>query len=142
MKSKLALMLVVLLSTLPAFLAFSQAPKTGAGNERGRYLVEEVARCWECHTPMTGQGRWDRSRWLQGAPVWFQPVEPISEWAYLAPRIAGLSNFSDEQARTILIQGLGPNGLAIRLPMHTYHLSPEDADAVIAYLRSLRPRRP
>lgn len=121
----------------------AQGAPAGAGSARGEYLVEEVARCWECHTPMTGPEEWDRVRWLQGAPVWFRPVRPVREWAYWAPGIAGLENFTDEQARTILEQGVGPNGLALRLPMHTYRLAPEDAQAVIAYLRarSWRPRQ-
>jgi len=103
-------------------------------------MVEEVARCWECHTPMVGQGSWDRGKWLQGAALWFRPVQPMSDWAYSAPGIAGLMNFSDEQARTVLEKGIGPNGHAIRLPMHTYRLSPEDSQAVISYLRSARGR--
>jgi hypothetical protein len=38
--------------------------------ERGRYLVEEVAKCPECHTPRNAQGELDRDAWLQGAPIW------------------------------------------------------------------------
>jgi len=120
---------------LAAAIGFSQAPQRGNGNKRGRYLVEEVARCWECHTPMLGQGQWDQSKWMDGAAVWFRPVKPITDWGYQAPRIAGLRNYSDEQVRTILEKGIGPNGLGIRLPMHTYHMSPEDAQSIIAYLR-------
>ncbi len=139
-KVELGLIGVPLLIFLAA-ICFSQAPQktapAGGGNARGQYLVEEVARCWECHTPMAGQGQWDRSKWLQGAAVWFRPIQPITEWAYSAPRLAGLPSFSDDQARTILEKGIGPNGLAIRLPMHMYHMSPEDSQAVIAYLRSI-----
>lgn len=35
---------------------------------RGRYLVEALAHCGQCHTPRTALGGMDRSRWLQGAP--------------------------------------------------------------------------
>jgi hypothetical protein len=73
---------------------------------------------------------------MQGAPVWFRPIEPTAEWAYSAPRIAGLPSFSDEQAQVILEKGIGPNGISIRLPMHDYHLSRDDAQFIIAYLRS------
>jgi mono/diheme cytochrome c family protein len=35
---------------------------------RGRYLVEALAHCGECHTPRNALGGIDRSRWLAGAP--------------------------------------------------------------------------
>ena len=36
--------------------------------ERGRYLVEALAHCGECHTPRDALGGLDRSAWLTGAP--------------------------------------------------------------------------
>jgi len=36
--------------------------------ERGRYLVEVLAHCGECHTPRDALGGMDRSAWLSGAP--------------------------------------------------------------------------
>lgn len=36
--------------------------------ERGRYLVEALAHCGECHTPRDGLGGLDTSAWLTGAP--------------------------------------------------------------------------
>lgn len=36
--------------------------------ERGRYLVEALAHCGECHTPRTALGGLDTSRWMAGAP--------------------------------------------------------------------------
>ncbi|WP_223425849.1 c-type cytochrome [Tateyamaria pelophila] len=36
--------------------------------ERGRYLVEAMAHCGECHTPRNAVGALDRSRWMAGAP--------------------------------------------------------------------------
>ncbi len=35
---------------------------------RGRYLVEALAHCGECHTPRNALGALDRSAWLSGAP--------------------------------------------------------------------------
>jgi mono/diheme cytochrome c family protein len=34
---------------------------------RGKYLVEEVAKCGECHTPRDARNQLDSARWLQGA---------------------------------------------------------------------------
>jgi mono/diheme cytochrome c family protein len=104
---------------------------------RGRYLVEEVARCPECHTPRNAQGDLEREAWLQGASTWISPVQPNHNWAELAPPLAGLPSYTDEQAERILENGTGPEGETLRPPMHTYHLTREDAQAIIAYLRSL-----
>lgn len=123
--------------TKAATATATRAPATQAEVERGRYLVEEVARCWECHTPRDQNGQPDRSRWMQGAPVWITPVHPDSNWAMRAPDLAGFPSFTEEQGEKILEQGIGPNGLPIRPPMHNYHLKHEDAVAIIAYLRTL-----
>lgn len=37
-------------------------------NERGRYLVEALGHCAECHTPRNLLGALDTSRWMAGAP--------------------------------------------------------------------------
>src|SRR5690348_13683849 len=70
--------------------AVPKAEDNQPGATRGRYLVEEVARCWECHTPRDQHGEVDHSHWLQGGPIWFAPIHPVQDWAYLAPPIAGL----------------------------------------------------
>src|ERR1700722_4778933 len=70
--------------------------------ERGRYLADEIARCYECHTPRNAQGELEKDRWLQGASTWITPVRPISNWAEDVPALAGLPSYTDEQAETIL----------------------------------------
>lgn len=35
---------------------------------RGRYLVEGLGHCGECHTPRNALGGWKRAEWLTGAP--------------------------------------------------------------------------
>jgi len=104
---------------------------------RGKYLVEEVAKCAECHTPRDAQNQLDPARWLQGAPIWITSVKADPQWADRAPILAGFPGYSDEDAASILEKGIGANGEAIRPPMHIYHLKHEDAVAIIAYLRSL-----
>ena len=51
----------------------SSAPREKAGSApdvaRGKYMVEGVAVCGQCHTPTDGSGNPDRSRWLQGGSV-------------------------------------------------------------------------
>ena len=142
---------------LPALLAFlflstffavskvaSQANATkkqqASEIERGRYLVEEVAKCPECHTPRLAGGQLDTGAWLQGAPIWITPVRPIANWAQNAPPIAGLPGLTPEEAERVLEKGTGPEGEVLRPPMHIYHMTHEDAKSIIAYLNSL-PRR-
>ena len=105
--------------------------------ERGRYLVENVAMCTECHTPRNAQGELDRSAWLQGAPIWIMPVRRIPNWAQSAPALAGFPSFTEEEGERVLERGIGPEGETLRPPMHIYHMKHEDAVAIIAYLRSL-----
>lgn len=121
----------------------SQAQKAQKANDansqiaRGRYLVENVAMCGECHTPRNAQGELEKQAWLQGAPIWIMPVKPIPEWADNAPALAGLPAMTEEQVERVLEQGTGPEGEVLRPPMHIYHMNPEDAKAIIAYLNSL-----
>jgi mono/diheme cytochrome c family protein len=105
--------------------------------DRGRYLVEDVAMCEECHTPRDAGGNLDESRRLQGAQIWIMPVHANPNWAMNAPALAGFGGYSDEQGAAVLEKGVGPNGETIRQPMHIYHMNHADAQAIIAYLRSL-----
>jgi mono/diheme cytochrome c family protein len=113
------------------------APAEPGAIERGKYLVENVAMCEECHTPRDADGNIDESRRLQGAAIWIVPVHPMTNWANRAPALAGFEGFTEQQGEDILERGVGPNGLPIQPPMHIYHMSHADAQAVIAYLRSL-----
>ena len=112
-------------------------PPTKAEVERGRYLVEEVAKCPECHTPRKPNGELDSTAWLRGAPIWIKPVAAIPNWADQAPALAGLPSFTEAQAEKVLQEGTGPNGEDLRPPMHIYHMAPADARAIVAYLKSL-----
>ena len=108
---------------------------------RGKYLVEDVAMCSECHTPRDSSGNLIKERWLQGAPTWIAPVSPDSRWAWNAPTIAGFPGYSDADAVNIFERGMGANGQPIQRPMHLYHMSHEDTLAIVAYLKSL-PSKP
>ena len=105
--------------------------------ERGRYLVEEVAKCPECHTPRDDRGELRHDAWLSGATIWIRPVAPIPNWADHVPALAGWPTFTEAQGERILERGTGPQGEELRPPMHIYHMKHEDAKAIIAYLKSL-----
>ena len=108
--------------------------------QRGEYLVNNVAGCNDCHTPMTPQGP-DMSRALQGAALPFGPLVDVP-WAPQAPPIAGIpGHFTEEQFVAFLQTGVRPDGSHPRAPMPPYRLSEEDARAVAAYISTL-PRAP
>ncbi len=104
---------------------------------RGKYLVQQVAMCTECHTPRDENGNLDAHAYLQGAPIWIMPVKHIPNWADRAPTLAGLPSYTDQEMENVLEKGIGPQGEVIRPPMHIYHMNPADAKAIVAYLKSL-----
>jgi mono/diheme cytochrome c family protein len=104
---------------------------------RGEYIVEGVAMCGQCHTPRDSAGVPDRSRWLHGAPVWLVSAEPVTDWPLQAPRIAGTPPGNDAELVTLLTTGIWRDGKPLRPPMPQFHMTREDADSVVAYLKSL-----
>ena len=104
---------------------------------RGKYIVEGLAACGDCHTPRNGNGEIDRSKWLAGAPVFYEPAQRVPGWAISAPRIAGLPPGSDEEVITLLTTAVWRRGQVPRQPMPRFHMRREDAEAVVAYLKSL-----
>lgn len=135
-----------------AMLAFSAAPVRSAAQEtkkggtppdsavaRGQYLVEGVAMCGTCHTPRMPNGGLDRSRWLAGAPVPYLPAQPTSDWPIVAPRLSGTPPAGDAGMITLLTTGIWITGKPLRDPMPHFQMTRSDAEAVVAYLKSLRP---
>ncbi|MGH9703456.1 MAG: c-type cytochrome [Candidatus Acidiferrales bacterium] len=130
-------MILCLLVLLPVAIAASSPELKQGDIERGRYLVEEVAKCGECHTPRDERGNLEKSRWLQGGAIWIQPTHPTPNWANHAPALAGFPGFTQEQGEQILEKGIGGSGQPLLPPMHIYHMTHADSVAIIAYLRSL-----
>ena len=107
--------------------------------ERGRYLVQQVGICSDCHTPMDERGEPIESKALQGARIMFKPTVPMPNWGEFAPPIAGLPGFTDAQAITFFTTGKDVSGKLAVPPMPSYRFNKKDAAAVVAYLRSLAP---
>jgi len=105
--------------------------------ERGKYLTIEVAHCGDCHTPMNDKGEPIQSRWLKGGVLPFKPVSPMP-WAEQSADIAGLPGWKEADGVRFFMTGKYL-GQSPRPPMPEYHLTKSDAEAVVAYLRSLGP---
>lgn len=126
-----------------AVAASSEDPAEPTGQtqiERGRYLVNHVAKCIECHTPRDSQGRIDRNRLLEGAPIPVTSPFPNRQWAFQAPAIAGLPGWNRREAVYLLMHGRRENGQVPRGPMPQFGMNRQDAEAVVSYLLSLHAR--
>ncbi len=104
---------------------------------RGKYIVEDVAMCGTCHTPRKPNGELDRGRGLAGAPVPYLPAQPTPDWPTVAPRLFGQPPASDVAMVTLLTTTIWTDGKQLRDPMPKFHMSTADAEAVVAYLKSL-----
>ncbi|EQD30287.1 Cytochrome c family protein [mine drainage metagenome] len=122
---------------LPAWVLAARPSATQLSH--GRYLVERVGMCADCHTPVDAHGQPIVSRWLQGAPIGFKPVHPVPAWADRSTDIAGLpAGWTPAQLARFLETGLTLKGTRARPPMPAYRLSRRDAWAVAVYLEMLK----
>ncbi len=102
----------------------------------GKYLVEQVAKCGDCHTPHDEKGEPVAGQTLRGAILPFKATVPMP-WAAKAPNIAGLRGWEDAEAIKFFMTGKGHNDAPAVPPMPSYRMNKADATAVVHYLRSL-----
>ncbi len=119
--------------------ALAESPEVA----RGRYLVGVIS-CSDCHTPGGLLGRPDMTRFLGGSDVGFAiPGLGIFVAPNLTPDPAtGLGKWTEKEIVTALTTGVRPDGriLAPIMPWRSFaHLTPDDAGAIAAYLKSLPP---
>jgi mono/diheme cytochrome c family protein len=118
--------------------------KAAAGSdvEHGRYLVEYVAGCPDCHTPRLENGEFDKTRWLKGAMLDFQPIHPIPHWKAASPDITPSgpkwTRWGEAGFVRFLETGAWPDGDKADPPMPAYRLHARDAKAVGDYLKTLK----
>jgi len=136
-------LVLTLILTIPGWTQSDQVVRKSPENDqainRGKYLVEDVAMCGQCHTPRDDQGALIRSKWLEGASLWLQPSKPTQDWPLKAPRLAGNPPGTDADLIKLLTTGAWLENKPLRPPMPQFRLSREDAEAVVAYLKSLSP---
>jgi mono/diheme cytochrome c family protein len=112
-------------------------PTKDARIEHGRYLVNQVAMCVQCHSPRDANGDIIKAKLLQGAPIPFTTPYANDPWAFQAPHIAGLPGYTVEDGVKLLTEGIGANGQRPKRPMPPFRFSKTDAEDVVAYLKSL-----
>lgn len=122
------------------------APQGLAGDpalvERGRYLVEGIASCGNCHTPRDAAGQPIPARRLSGAFVIAEPG-----FTAYAPNITphtetGVGTWTDEELIRAIREGIHPTGRILGPPMSFgFYRSISDTDirSIVAYLRTVPP---
>jgi len=105
--------------------------------ERGRYIVENVAMCELCHTPRDANGVADKGHWLMGGPTQLRPAYPAAYWAIVEPRIGGRPPGTDADFIKLLTTGISRTGSPPNPPMPPFRMTRPDAEAVLAYLKTL-----
>lgn len=117
--------------------------------ERGRYLVNTVLACGNCHTPKTPDGRPIDEKNLSGGLSFTTPAFDATASNITPDRDTGIGDWSDTEIKRALTEGtrpdhgrLGGTPLAAVMPSNFYKaLLPRDLDAIVAYLRSVKPVR-
>ena len=105
--------------------------------QRGRYIVEALAHCTECHTPRNALGGLDHTRWMAGAP------NPDGKGR--TPNITPAKlTWSESEIFTYLTTGFTPDfdsvgGHMAHVVDNLAQLPESDVRAVVAYLRALPP---
>jgi mono/diheme cytochrome c family protein len=142
-------MLRIGIAACALWLAASSATKAETPAERGNYLVNTIMACGNCHTPRDGEGKPMAGSALSGGSTFNTPA-----FIATAPNITpepetGIGIWSDAEIRRALVEGMRPDhgrlsgvALAAIMPANFYKaLLPDDLDAIIAYLRTVKPVR-
>ncbi len=109
--------------------------------ERGRYLMDSIVACGNCHTPMGPQGPLP-GRELAGGTE-FQEGFGVARTPNITPDAeTGIGRWTDQQIVAAIREGKRPDGSIIGppMPIALYRgLSDADANALVAYLRQVKP---
>lgn len=131
------------------FSRFSDSPAKApeSGIERGRYLVDHVALCGDCHTPRNFLGVFKRDLYLAGAGADMGPMR--EEVPNITPDMeTGIGKWSRGEIAELLITGFKPDldnvqGLMSEVIegalLGFKDMKREDALAIADYLKSIPP---
>jgi len=109
--------------------------------KRGDYLVNGILTCGNCHTPKGPTGD-IKEKAFSGGLSWDEPPFKATAPNITQDKETGIGAWSDADIKKLMRTGLLPNGVHIAMVMPTgfYHIMSErDLDAVVAYLRTLKP---
>ncbi len=114
--------------------------------ERGGYLVTSIMACGNCHSPRDADGRLIPDKALSGG-LTFDTPPFVATAANITQDIeTGIGSWTDAEIKRALVEGMRPNHghlagvpLAAIMPANFYKaLLPDDLDAIVAYLRTVK----
>jgi mono/diheme cytochrome c family protein len=107
----------------------------------GAYLAGPLGHCIECHSTPDASGAGDLKNALGAGGMPFTGPWGVSVARNITP--TGLGGRSDAEIKQIITTGVRDDGSKLMPPMgvsYYAHLTDEDLDAIVAYLRSLPPK--
>jgi mono/diheme cytochrome c family protein len=93
--------------------------------------------CVQCHSPRDESGNLIRAQLLKGAPVPVSRPRWIQDWAIIAPRIAGLPGYTEQDALRLYMKGIARTGKPPMPPMPPFRLTEQDARDIYAFLTTV-----
>ncbi len=127
--------------------AFLSAALAETPAQRGDYLVNTIMACGNCHSPRDASGKTIADKAFSGGLTFNTPA-----FVATAPNITpdvetGIGSWSDAEIKRALVEGMRPDHghfagvpLAAIMPANFYKaLLPDDLNAVVAYLHTIKP---
>lgn len=107
--------------------------------KKGFYLAT-IAHCMECHTPMGPRGREFVSKLGAGGFEIPGPWGKSVSRNITSSKTKGIGAWTDDEIKRAMTQGIRKDGSKLLPPMgyeHYARMTPDDLDAVVAYLRTV-----
>src|SRR5258708_16017554 len=135
--------------TSALLLAALSGARAESAAERGGYLVNTIMACGNCHTPRDADGKTIAEKAFSGGLTFTTPAF-IATAPNITPDIeTGIGSWSDAEIKRALVQGMRPDhGRLAGVPLAAISranfygaLLADDLDAIVAYLRTVKPIR-
>lgn len=126
---------------LAALAACTATAQAQTPVERGSYLVNTIMTCGNCHTPK-GPPNVVAGKDFSGGLTFDEPPFKVTASNITPDPDTGIGKWTDAQIKTLMRTGQRPNGVHVAAIMPTgfYEiLTPSDLDAIVAYMRTLKP---
>ncbi len=129
--------------TIGAALAGAASAQSAQADlvKRGDYLVNGIMTCGNCHSPK-GPPAATAGKDFSGGLSWDEPPFKVTAPNITPDKETGIGKWTDAEIKTVLRTGIRPNGVHVAMIMPTgfYHIMTDrDVDAVVAYLRTIKP---
>jgi mono/diheme cytochrome c family protein len=124
-----------------ALAATVTAAQAQTSVERGKYLVNTIMTCQNCHTPKGERGAPIFDKGLSGGLSWDEPPFKVTASNITQHKTHGIGAWSAAEIKAALRTGKRPNGvqLAEIMPTAFYGILTEsDIDSIVAYVRTVK----